>query len=146
MSSVPEFIGRLHPLVIHFPIALILVAAAFEIVRIFCPGHEWRHAVPALLFLGGLGALVAVVTGQIFSSDFHPAPSDKWMLPWHRGLGIATVVVAFGAALVSSVAGAKLAGLAVWVRRAMIALAVALVVVTAHFGGLMVWGRDFFFS
>ena len=36
------FIGKFHPLLVHFPIALVLAAAVAELVVILTPGQAWR--------------------------------------------------------------------------------------------------------
>jgi uncharacterized membrane protein len=56
----------LHPLVIHFPIALLLVAPVFVLGAIVRPRNAARFTLPALvlLVLGTAGAFVAVATGE----------------------------------------------------------------------------------
>jgi uncharacterized membrane protein len=56
----------LHPLIIHFPIALLLVAPLFVLGAILRPRESSRFTVPALvlLVLGTAGAFVAVETGE----------------------------------------------------------------------------------
>ena len=56
----------LHPLIIHFPIALLLVAPLFVLLAIIRPRDATRFTVPALvlLALGTLGAFVAVASGE----------------------------------------------------------------------------------
>lgn len=52
----------IHPIVVHFPIALLLVALAFELVRARRADADW--AVDALIALGALGAIAAATTGE----------------------------------------------------------------------------------
>ncbi len=56
----------LHPLIIHFPIALLLVAPLFVLGAIVRPRDAARFTLPALvlLVLGTAGAFVAVATGE----------------------------------------------------------------------------------
>jgi uncharacterized membrane protein len=57
--------GGLHPLIVHFPIALLLVAPLFVLLG-FLPraGGGFRMAALVLLILGTAGAYVAVETGE----------------------------------------------------------------------------------
>jgi uncharacterized membrane protein len=144
MSAFETLFGRLHPLVIHFPIALILLAAALEVVRLKWDRPSLAQLVTFLLIVGAAGAALASITGWIFAVESHPRPSLAWMLSWHRWLGVATTVLAGLAAWVSRrLANAPSSG-ARWCLRLSVWLTAALLVVTAHLGALMVWGEDYF--
>lgn len=56
----------MHPLVVHFPIALLLFAAVFVVLGIIVPKRGWWFSVSALILLigGTAGAFVAVSTGE----------------------------------------------------------------------------------
>lgn len=56
-----RMIGRLHPLLVHFPVALLLVVPLLEIAIRWRPGC--RDAAGLLLWLGTAGAYAAVVAG-----------------------------------------------------------------------------------
>lgn len=136
--------GRLHPLVLHFPIALLLLAAALEVVRLKWDRPGLCRTITLLMALGAAGALVATATGWVFAVESHPRPSLRWMLQWHRWLGVVTTVLACVAAwLTSRLAEAPTSG-ARWLRRATIWLTGLVLIVAAHLGALMVWGEDYF--
>jgi uncharacterized membrane protein len=59
-----EFLAQFHPQIVHGPIALILIAALFEVVGRIVGLDWWRKAAFALLILGVLGAGLAVLSGQ----------------------------------------------------------------------------------
>ena len=57
------FLGRFHTILVHFPIALILLAALLEaLVRTRRFAHLFG-AIPVLLVTGAVGAVVAVLAG-----------------------------------------------------------------------------------
>ena len=136
--------GRMHPLVIHFPIALILLAAAIEVIRIKWDRPYLSQMTLFLLLAGALGALAASATGWVFSHEYYPPPSEQWMLERHRWLGISTAVLA-GMASVAAYRWAGVStGITLWLRRGIIWLTALAVTVTAHLGALMVWGAVYF--
>ncbi len=55
----------MHPLVVHFPIALLLFAAVFVVLAMIVPKRGWWFSVSALIVLigGTAGTFVAVATG-----------------------------------------------------------------------------------
>ena len=59
MIPIPE---PLHPAVVHFPIALLLVGAGFSLLAVVFP--RWALPTALILFLGAAGAVVAVQTGE----------------------------------------------------------------------------------
>ncbi len=144
MNTLQILFGRLHPLVVHFPIALILLAAAAEGVRAKWDRPQLAKLVTFLLIVGAAGSALASITGWVFAFESHPRPSLAWMLSWHRWLGIATAVLGgFSAWIAWKLADTPSTG-ARWCRRLLIWLTAALLVFTAHFGALMVWGEDYF--
>ena len=65
MALLPSWAPNLHPLVIHFPIALLLVAAFADLVDMPLGRPKWLAlAVTTLFVLGSAGAIVACLTGQ----------------------------------------------------------------------------------
>ena len=143
MNTVLLF-GRIHPLVLHFPIALLLLAATVELARLKWDRPDLARLVPFLLALGAVGAFAASASGWVFATEYHPAPSERWMLDWHRRLGLATTVVALVAAWFAMTLADATSPQARCFRRIAVVTAAALVSITAHFGALMVWGADYF--
>src|SRR5262245_2118605 len=65
MSFLPPWAPNLHPLVIHFPIALWIAGAAADLVETaFAHRARLATAATGLQLLGTIGAIVAVVSGQ----------------------------------------------------------------------------------
>jgi len=57
------FLGHFHPLVVHFPIGLVVLALVFEVGGLGAKGTFLRPAVPVLLGLGILSSLASVLAG-----------------------------------------------------------------------------------
>src|SRR3954465_3796852 len=95
-----SFIGKIHPLLVHFPIALVLAAAAAELVVIATLRQGWRTVAVANIHAGAAMAFVAAITGWLFASS--PVVETGASLEWHRWLGMAGAIGAIGAAILSS--------------------------------------------
>ena len=134
------FIGRLHPLLIHFPIALVIAAALAEVAAMVTADERWRTVAVGNVRAGAVFALLAAVAGWrlALAPDLEGSP----LLEWHRWLG----TVAAGAALAAALATGGIrrrSALGVLTYRTALFAAGTLVAVTGHFGGLLVWGANF---
>jgi uncharacterized membrane protein len=133
-------VGALHPLLVHFPIGLILAAAAAELVAIHTGRTDWRAIAVANLRAGAaMGALTAVAGWRLASAPF-VEPSR--LLAWHGWMGAAGAVGAIAAAVLSIGAHDRTRGRRVAYRAALFGAA-ALVAVAGHLGGTLVWGTGF---
>ena len=133
-------IGRLHPLVVHFPIALILVAAAAELVAMGTHLPAWRTIAVANARAGAVFAAGSAVAGWLLASSRIVEASPS--LEWHRWLGTSAAIAAIGVALTTVGVDDRSPRL-LWVYRLTLFWAAALVGVAGHFGAVLVWGPDF---
>jgi len=140
-----QFLGRLHPSVLHFPIALIALALLFDATRL--PRvRRWLPAVPdaavnLVLALAAISAFVAAVAGWMLS---HAGGYDPAFLDRHLWTGTATAIGAIACALLRSVALAR-PERALWRRLGSAALVAtaAVMVVASHAGGSLTHGEDY---
>jgi uncharacterized membrane protein len=133
-------IGRLHPVLVHFPIGLVLIAAVAEMVAMMTGRWDWRSVAVANVRAGAVFTIGATIAGwRLASSAGIEATSS---LEWHRWLGTIAAVAVFAAALAAAGARGR-SGFVVWAYRIALFWAAALVAVTGHLGGLLVWGADF---
>ena len=133
-------IGRLHLLLVHFPIRLVLIAGVAEAVAMATGLRDWRAVAVANVRVGAVFAVGAVMAGWRLASS--PGIEATSSLEWHRWLGTIAAVAVFGAALATAGARSQ-SPFALWVYRITLFWAAALVAVTGHLGGLLVWGADF---
>ena len=73
-------LGRIHPLVIHFPIALVLIAALAELIATITGRLYWRTVAVANVRVGAAFGVIAATAG--------------WFLPRVLGLDSAHAPVA----------------------------------------------------
>jgi uncharacterized membrane protein len=133
-------IGRLHPLLIHFPIALVILAAAAETAASVTHEKRWRIVAIGNLRAGAAFAVLAVAAGwRLAASDgFEPTA----ILEWHRWLGIVGAAATVAAAGVTIGAEGR-SPVRLWIYRGALFGAAAVVAAAAHVGGQLVWGADF---
>lgn len=127
-----------HPALIHYPIALVAVAALFQLLALIWP--ERRFTVSALIALGagGLVAVAAAVTGTAQEEAVRELSGIAETLERHEDLGTLSAV------LMNSLA---LGGLYLYLKEklpaplflVLLVLLSGLLVLTGHWGGLLVF-------
>lgn len=137
-----DLAGRLHPLLVHFPIAWLLLLLLLDLVTFGLGRRTWERAGQWLLLLTALSFAAAVVTGLLRASGMQVEGSVAERLSQHR----AAALVAGGACLVAA-ALRRLAPIRGRARAAvyllLVGLAVLAVLVAGHLGGKMVYGEDY---
>ena len=91
MPFLPEWAPSVHPLIIHFPIALLLLALVFDVLFLIFRKHRWlNNSANALYILGGLGAVAAFFSGRQ-AADLAEIPAFvHTALSEHADLGLYT--------------------------------------------------------
>jgi uncharacterized membrane protein len=128
--------GRTHVVLIHFPIALLLMAALGELWgRVRGRPAGWTTAT---LICGAMGAAVSMALGwMLVMFDGYDRSTT---LTLHQYMGTATAIFAVGTAAAHwRFAGEK----ARWWTTALIILTAAMVAATGHLGGTLVHGNLF---
>ncbi len=133
MEPLIQFFGRLHPMVLHAPIGLLIGLVALE----GAAAATRRPLAPSVRgVLAWLAALTAVVTagsGWLLSRE---GGYDGQTVQWHQWLGIGVAAVALAAALLQH-AGHIAA------FRGLLVIAVGAAVPAGHLGASMTHGSDF---
>lgn len=86
-----DFLGRLHPAAVHFPIALFLVAALAEIIVMINPTAGVGGSVRFLVWIGAAGGVVAATLGWLAGGIRMSDRSE--ILGLHRWTGTSIAVV-----------------------------------------------------
>ncbi|MEM9379063.1 MAG: c-type cytochrome domain-containing protein [Planctomycetota bacterium] len=130
-----EFIGHLHPVVLHMPIGLLAASLLVEFVSLFS-----RGAVPARRVLHaclGISALAAVVTGWLLADT---GGYGSELVDHHRALAIVAAVLAVVVGLVD-LFGRD--GTATFARRLALLACALTMTLAGHNGGMITHGRTF---
>jgi uncharacterized membrane protein len=135
----------LHPAVVHFPIALLLLGAAVAVLAVFVRRWHFPLFAAVLLSLGAIGAVAATVTGEEEEEKVeHAIPSAEPLLEEHAEWGErarnAGIVAALLAVLAAVAANKPVGGRLLSVLTACAALVAGYCVAQAgHFGGELVY-------
>jgi uncharacterized membrane protein len=131
--------GRVHPLLVHFPIALVLIAAVAELVFLTTQFPEWHMVAVANIRAGAAFAVASAGAGWILASSRIVEASQG--LEWHRYLGLMAALAVVAAAL--STGEIDRPPRRLWLFRIALFSAAGLVGVAGHLGAVLVWGADF---
>ena len=136
-----EALAPFHPAIVHAPIALIIVGAAFELAGRALDREWWRKAAFAMLTVGVLAAGLAVLSGRQAEEGVERQGVAKDAIHEHEEMAELTLWLGLGAVVTRAVAGrlgavrAAVAGLALLLH-----LAAAITVgITGFRGGLLVF-------
>lgn len=136
-----HWLGKFHVIVIHFPIALLMAAAAGEV---WSAWRRIRQPTPAVRFcavLGALSAVVAAALGWLLAASGYGLDSPV-ILAWHLRFGTATAVASVILAVLSELESRR--GTRSWWFRLLLLLVALLVGVAGYLGGRLAYGDDFF--
>jgi uncharacterized membrane protein len=134
-----QLAGNLHPLLVHFPIALLLVAALLELLHLWRPAPLLRDTAVVNLVIAALGGVAAGATGWLAGEHASPPGELATVLVWHRWLGLSTVTLCLAAA---GLGWRARRGSLVWPYRVVLWLGAVLVSATGYLGGALVHGLD----
>ena len=95
-----DFLGRLHPMAVHFPIALFLVAALAELIMIINPTAGVGSSVRFLVWIGAAGGIVAAILGWLAGGIRMSDRSE--ILGLHRWTGTGIAITGILLALLSN--------------------------------------------
>lgn len=138
-----------HPMLVHFPIALLIVGFLFATISMLCKCSkkvQCESKKPScmersgywLLVLGSLSALVAVLSGVIFTNPMTGFMGE--LRTTHMMIAFATTAVAVIASVIYSVYMYGKQNKYIRIVAFILYLAAfALVAITGHYGGMMAY-------
>lgn len=136
-DAIYQFIGRLHPMVLHLPIGLfagLMIAETWWAIRKAPADRALRRV---LVWMTAFAAGMTAAAGYILSEE--PGYTGN-TVTLHMWLGFAVVAVLFVAAVFASLPKASRA------YALTLILGTAVLVPTGHFGASMTHGSDFLFE
>ena len=137
-------LGRLHPALVHFPIALILVAAVAELLCVARKDGRYADAARFMVTAAAWISLPAAATGFLRAGNITMDATEQHLFVVHRIAGIATPVLIFLCAGLGE--GVRRSG-QIWelmLYRAVLLMSAVSAVIAGYYGGEIVFGAGFF--
>lgn len=134
------FLGRFHPLLVHFPIGILLLVALLEVVSRSRRLRSLQEEVGAILFLGGCSALLAGLVGRLRALE---GGHDASLLFWHQWLGLGVAAGAFLAWSFHRAAHGRPGRRIRQAYRGTLAATLGALIVAGHLGGTLAHGPDY---
>jgi uncharacterized membrane protein len=136
--------GFLHPIIVHFPIALLTVYAVLELVRFKKVTSQpyWFYVKAVLVILGSLGSLAAFMTGPEGDGALPP------IVAMHARFATTTVILFLIISMSYLLTWCKPTRVTSFVLRPYIIIPLALaglvcITITGGLGGAIVYGTHF---
>ena len=132
LLSISEFIGHLHPALVHLPIGILLLAGIFQLLALRPKFPGLHTAMSIALFWGMIAAIFSCISGWLLSQS---GDYDEELVSTHKWFGIATAFVS----VVSYLFNRWENEFAKWA----ILLMVIGIIITGHLGGSLTHGTDY---
>jgi len=130
--NIAEVIGSFHPVLVHLPIGILLLAGVFQLLALK-PKYAGLHAATSIaLFWGMIFAILSCISGYLLSQS---GDYDEGLKDTHKWFGIATAFVSIIAYLFNRWENV----FAKWT----ILLMVIGIIITGHLGGSITHGTDY---
>src|SRR5690606_198694 len=135
-----QFLGRLHPMIVHLPLSFLLLAGMLELVTIKNYRSRWRPTIELMLWVGGITAVLSAGLGYLLmvQDGYEGAGVDI-----HQNLGIATAVLSVFCLWMSRTRNLESHKNWLISYRSTLFLATITLILTGHFGASLTHGNDY---
>ncbi|MEX6686852.1 DUF1549 domain-containing protein [Danxiaibacter flavus] len=131
-----SFLGRLHPMIVHFPVGILIAALLMEVIEWRWKNNNFNSAIKVLVCIGAISAVFSVVFGLLLSNT-EEYGSD--ILGIHQWTGIATMVLGLCSAYMYLKGSRRM-------QVALLTLTVIGVTIAGHYGAGLTHGEDYLTS
>lgn len=132
LFTLTDFIGKFHPVLVHLPIGMLLLAAIFQLISHKQKSASLQPAIHITLFWGMLSAIASGVSGFLLSKT---GDYDASLISSHQWFGISVAAIA----IVAFILNKRQHEHTKWV----ILVMTVLIVITGHLGGSITHGSDY---
>lgn len=85
LTDITTFVGRFHPLIVHMPIGIFILAFLIDLISYHPKFSQYRQAVPLIMLIGFVFSILAVILGYLLSFT---GEYDRNTLQAHQFAGI----------------------------------------------------------
>ena len=132
--ALPDLIGRFHPVLVHLPIGILLLACFFQWLTLKPRFAFLQPAIPVMLFWGMLGAVIACISGYMLSLS---GDYDEDLVDRHQWMGIITAIVSLILYLLYQFSISER------IARGVSFGIIVLITITGHLGGSLTHGSGY---
>ncbi len=132
-----ELIGKFHPLLVHLPIGILLLAIVFEWLASIKKFKFLKKSIRLILWIGFSSAALACLTGYLLSQS---GDYESSAVELHQWSAIALTILAFTYAWARMLKSLKR------LYKFLSILTLVLLVITGHLGGTLTHGENFLFA
>ena len=130
---------NVHPIAVHFPIALLVTAFLMDTLALVFKRPHWHRLALWNLVLGTFGAAAAVLSGRLAEAFAKHSFEIHEVLELHKRLGYIVLSLAAGITVLRVFLKDRLGGIARWVSWITLGLVIVLMGYSAHLGGRLVY-------
>lgn len=131
-----QFLGRLHPLIVHFPVSLLCIALLLELVSWFRKSTEWQPGIRVMVWIGAVSSVVAASLGLLLVNQEDYGGNTVTIHQWS---GLLTMILAIATVM-------ALRSGQVQLYRILLTVTVAGVSLAGHYGAMLTHGDDYLSS
>ncbi len=134
-------LNHLHPMIVHFPIALVIIGFLSDAVGLFTKRQFFATAGLYLVVLGALGTVAAYFSGDVAGDGIEEFGALGKALEAHEAaaaLAVWTMVILVAIRVVLAVTK-RMTGWKQWVMVALLAVGVGTIARTGYYGGELVF-------
>jgi uncharacterized membrane protein len=138
-----NFLGRLHPLMVHFPVGLIVIAALLELFTLKNFWSRYRPALNVLIIVGAVSAVISMIFGWLL------AAADDYggeLLTLHESMGIAAASTGIITVVLLFLIKKKNNPVYIKTYRAFLFISVSCIAIAGHYGASLTHGSDYLTS
>lgn len=134
LLAITDLLGRFHPLLVHLPVGVLLLAVLFQWILLFPRWANLKPAIPVMFFWGMLAAVFSCITGYFLSlsGDYDATTTER-----HQWMGIYTAIAALVIYILHRI------NLGEWINRVAGVIVLILVSITGHLGGSLTHGEGY---